>query len=348
MNDNFNLLSEFDGHRLVSFIFDPKTGLEGFIALHRGSLENPAFGATRIVEYGSRLDALRDALRLSRLMSYKAAMAGLRYGGGKGVIILPSHLDPNNRREMLKAYALKVNYLGGHFVTGADVGITSDDLKLMRANSKYMVGTKSDPVYFTAQGLVNSIKVCLYEVYGSTGLGQRTFAIQGVGKVGCALLDLVYKEAKKVYIADIDTERLVEVKKKYPKVEVVSTTMIYRQKVDVFSPCALGKVLNPKTISKIKAPIIVGGANDQLSDPSVGELLCKLGILYAPDYVVNAGGLISVVDEYEHGRSNAKRTAKRLVNIQVILHSIIKQSVATGRATNIVADEMAEKIFNNH
>lgn len=348
MNGITNFSKEFDQHRLVSFVYDPKTKLEGFVAIHRGTLQNPAFGATRIAAYKSKEEALADALRLSKLMSYKAAMAGLKYGGGKGVIILPPLANAAERRELLTAYSRKINYLGGHFITGADVGITQSDLKVMRAASDYMVGVSSDPVKFTAQGMLNGIEICLNEVFGNPSVKGRSFAIQGVGKIGTALLQLTYKQASKIYVADVDPQRLEYIKKTFPKVEIVLPSQIYKQKVDVFSPCALGGSLNPKTITKIKSPIIAGGANNQLDDRTTGELLHKIGILYAPDYVINAGGLISVVDEYEHKKFDSKRTTKRLNNITVMLNNVIKQSKQTNRATNIVADDIAEKIFNNH
>ncbi len=349
MEDTPQQLQEFDNHRFVSYIWDPKTQMEGFIAIHRSSKNNPAFGATRIVEYPSKVDALRDALNLSRLMSYKAALAGLPYGGAKGVIILPPHLNPKERRDVIKSYTKRVNYMGGHFVTGADVGIRPTDLKVMRENSEFIEGVNSQPVKFTAMGLMMAIEVALEEVFGSPDISNRSFAIQGVGKIGSSLVALLSQAgAKKIYIADIDKQCVSEVKTRFPKVEVVTPAQIYRQKVDIFCPCALGNSLTPKTISRIKAPIILGGANNQLESRTVGELLHKLGILYAPDYVVNAGGIISVVDQYENKRFSEDRIAKRLNNIRVIFKSLLAQSKSSGRPLNIVADEMAESIFNNH
>ncbi len=346
MSVNIEILEEFDNHKLVSFALDKKTKLEAYIALHRGSLTSPSFGATRIAKYANKEDALRDALRLSRLMSYKAAMAGLDYGGGKGVILLPSNVNKADRERIIASYAEAVNYFGGHFVTGADVGVTNADLKVMHANSEYIVGVRSNPVLYTAQGLFKAIEFCVQHRFGNKDLKKRSFAIQGVGKVGGALLHLLYKKAGRIVITDIDPIRLKEVKKKYPKVEVVSPVAIYKQDVDVFSPCALSNSLTSQTITKLKAPIICGGANNQLQDRSVGELLHSLGIMYAPDYVVNSGGLISVVDEYEHKQFNSARVKTRLNNIIVILKEIFSRSQAMNRATNIIADEMAEEIFN--
>jgi leucine dehydrogenase len=336
---------EFDNHELVSFIQDNSCGLQAVIALHRGNSHTPTFGATRIVDYKSIDDALKDALRLSRAMSYKAALAGLRYGGGKGVIIAPRNVVD---KKFFECYAEKINLFNGRFITGADVGVSGADVKTMSKYSSFMVGVNSDPVKYTALGLFYALDIALKEVFQNSALKKRKFAIQGVGKIGESFLNLIYKKAGKIYITDVDNERVKAVKRKYPKVEIVTPASIYRQSVDVFSPCALGNVLNSTSISKIKAPIILGGANDQLQDAAVGELLFKLGILYAPDYVVNAGGLIAVVDEYEHKKPNQQRITRRLNNIKVMLREIIKNSRSSGLATNIVADQMAEKIFNNH
>ncbi len=181
-----NALADFDNHRLVSYVFDPATGLEGFIALHRGGLEVPAFGATRAVVYADRTEALRDALQLSRFMSYKAALAGLRNGGAKGVILARPNDTPVQRRAWLQAYSNKVNYFGGRFVTGADMGVSARDVKIMSDVSEYMVGVSSDPVHFTALGLLAGLEEAFAEIFGSSSLKNRTFAmIQGKwGKLG--------------------------------------------------------------------------------------------------------------------------------------------------------------------
>ncbi|MBI5529983.1 MAG: hypothetical protein HY918_00580 [Candidatus Doudnabacteria bacterium] len=340
-SDQFEL-KEFDGHRLVSFIYDPKTNLEGFIAIHRG---DPAFGATRICSYQNRTEALRDALRLSKLMSYKAAMAGLKYGGAKSVIILPK--QSQNKNNLLKAYAKKVNLLGGHFITGADVGISADDVKLMRQSSPYFIGVNVDPVKYTALGIFYALEESLKEIFGDKSLSNRSFAIQGAGKIGTAFLKHLYGKTKTIYIADSNLQKLKEVKKAFPKVIITSVEDIFKQKVDVLSPCAMGHVLNSETIKQIRAPLIVGGANNQLASPEIGNTLFKQGILYAPDYIVNGGGMISVVSEYENSKINDSKIIKKLDIIPQTLGKVIKKSLQQKLATNIVADRMAEKIFNN-
>lgn len=346
MNTPTENLREFDDHQLVSFVGDSRSGLEAFIAIHRGNRQKPSFGATRILSYQSKAEALRDALKLSRLMSYKTALAGLRYGGGKGVIILPAERNARTIREIFKCYAEKVNILNGSFITGADAGVGVGDVKLMRRSSPFIVGLTSNPVKFTALGLFQAIEVAVAEAFGTAELDKRIFAVQGAGQIGAALVQLLYKRAKKIYVADIDPAPLDKIKREFPNVEIVCHTAIHRQKVDVFSPCALGGALNSKTITGVRAVVIAGGANNQLENSAAGEQLHKLGILYAPDYLVNAGGLISVADEYENDRFDARRVGERLNIIGVTLRELLSRSKATGRSLNVLADELAESIFN--
>jgi leucine dehydrogenase len=346
--DSLSKFKEFDNHRFVSFFCDPKTGLQGFIALHRGNGSNiPSFGATRFVPYRNLLDALKDSLKLSKLMSYKAALAGIQYGGAKGVILFNSQKTAK-KELLLKAYAQKVSMLDGRFITGADVGISKKDVKTMSRLSPYFVGVSTDPVKYTALGLIEGIKVCLRECFGSEELTNRSFAIQGMGKIGAELLKNIYSKAGKIYVTDIDNSTIKQIKKSYPKIEAVDPKDIYKLKVDIFSPCALSNSLNSETVSKLRCKIIAGGANNQLESAAIGELIRKLGILYAPDYIVNAGGLISVVDEYEHKRIDEKRILKRVQHTAVTLNKVIQKSKATKLATNIIADQLAEEIFNNH
>ncbi len=338
---------EFDDHRVVSFLSSARVGLRAFVALHRVNHDVPAFGATRLVAYPSEEAALRDALKLSRLMSYKAAIAGIKYGGAKGVIIKPD-IGHNNKEDLLRSYAEKLNYFNGRFITGADVGVDHKDVATMAEVSPFCIGFTNHPAKFTALGILYSIQVCLQDVFGSSDLSSRSFAIQGVGKVGAELLSLLHKKAKRIFIADINPERISQVKKMYPEVEVVPPEEIHRQEADVFSPCALSSSLNLATIQELRCKMIVGGANNQLEDEHIGVLLNnKLGILYAPDYVVNAGGLISVVDEYENKKADLKRIENRVQKIKLNLQKILEDSKSQHKATNLVANQMAEAIFNN-
>lgn len=340
----FEKLREFDQHKMVNFLFNSRDRLKGFIAIHRGNTVKPAFGATRIWNYTSEVDGLEEALKLSKLMSAKAALAGLEYGGAKAVIINPQGIF--NRKNMLRSYSHYVNYLNGHFITGADVGVNMDDLKVMESESPYMVGLKSDPVKFTALGAFYGIQVCLKEVYGTEDLAGRTFAIKGLGKTGMALLKLIYKIAGKIFVADIDDNQVTRIKREFPNAIVVNYNQIHKQKVDVYSPCALSNSINLRNISDLKCKIIAGIANIQLENSAIGELLHKFGILYAPDYVLNAGGLITVVDEYENKDSMEARVTAKVARIKDTLKTIIDKSKRRNMATNLIADQMAEKIYN--
>ncbi len=340
---NYDKLPEFDNHRLIHTIYDQKTGLKGFIAIHRGGFEKPAFGATRIWAYKSESDAIKDALELSRVMTYKSAMAGLYYGGAKAVLIDPK--ISSNRTQLLKAYMRYINYLNGHFITGADVGVNHKDIEIMAAYSKYIVGIRSDPVKYTVLGVYYAIGVCLKEIFGSDSIEGKTFAIQGLGKTGEGLLDLLYSKAGKIYVTDINRKRIKDIKTRYPAVEVVKLDEIYRQKVDVFSPCALSYAINYDTVTDLQCPIITGSANSQLENVHIGDLLYKLGILYAPDYIVNAGGLITVVDEYENGKNTKEKIISRVQKIKQTLRTVITRSKKEKRGTHRIANELAEKIF---
>src|SRR3989344_2026709 len=339
-------LAEFDDHKLITYMFNKKMGLKAIVAIHRSTNNHPAFGATRLLAYQDDSAALKDVLRLSRTMSYKSAMAGLKYGGAKGVIIKNGEIA-GNRGDFFTAYAKCVNCLGGMFVTGCDVGVANDDVRSMRRVSKYIVGVKADPVRFTALGVYYTIETCLKEVFGSVSLDKRNFAIQGVGKTGGALLALLYPYVKAIYIADINKDRTSQIKRKYPRVKIVSPDKIHSQEVDVFSPCAMYHTLNFETIKKLNCKIIAGCANNQLENPIIDELLYKKGILYAPDYVTNAGGLISVVDEYEYGNHRVRRVTQRVEMIKNNIKKIIEESKQKNKPTNMVADKMAKELQAN-
>lgn len=335
-------LPEFDDHRIVTELFDKTAGVHGFIVIHRGGLRRPAFGATRLWTYRSDTEALKDALKLSRTMTYKSALAGLTYGGAKAVLM--QNAGQLNKGTLLKTYALMVNYLDGHFITGADVGIVPGDLRVMSRYTTCMVGRFVDPVSYTMLGVLYGIRVAVKEVFGSESLTRRTFAIQGVGKTGTGLLRHIYKEARQIYVSDVNTQALEKVKKIFPNVIVVSPTDIFRQKVDVFSPCALSGVINSQSIKTLNVSIIAGSANCQLEHDDTGNQLHKRDILYIPDYVINAGGLISVVDEYEHKKPDDARIKTKVRQIAHTIRTILKHSKKTGKSTNHIADGMAQKI----
>lgn len=339
----FENLPEFDNHQSVVYLNDPVSGLRGFIAFHKNSKTVPSFGATRFLQYESETDAIRDALRLSKLMSYKSALAGLKYGGAKAVIM---RNDKFQKDKVLKAYAQRLNELSGRFITGTDVGLDLNDLKKMKKESKYFVGIKSNPEKYTAVGLLVSIEAACKKVFKNENLRGRTFAIQGVGKVGHEFLKIVYKNAGKIYISETNNERLKLIQQLFPKVIITEPDKIQKQKVDIYMPCALSSALNKKTIKELNCKIIIGSANNQLESKDVADKIYDKGIFYGPDYVVNAGGLISVVDEYEHADFDADRIEGKVRKIKKTLEEIIKKSDKEKRSPARIADEMAEKIMS--
>ena len=333
----------YDNHKMIFDLKDYSDELNGFIAIHRGNNKHPSFGATRVWNYRTEGEALEDALRLSRTMSYKSIMAGLKYGGAKGVV---KTSKSKRDKSLLYKYAEVVNSLEGRFITGADVGVSRDDVKTMRRKSPYFVGTKTDPVRYTALGIYYSMLVAMGELDGRESLEGKSVAIQGVGKVGRKLLELIYPYVSKVYVADIDKKRLNFIKDKFTKVNIMGVDDIYKQDVDIYSPNALSNCVRKEILKELKAKAIVGGANGQLDEANTGDKLFKMGVLYAPDYVVNAGGLIAVVDEYENGTHRVKRVSRRVEKIADQLKKVIKKSKKSSLPTNRVSDQMAEEIFN--
>jgi leucine dehydrogenase len=341
-------LPEYDAHSIVHTCTDTKNMLSGFISIHRGNENRPSFGATRIWHYENPKEALRDAMNLSRAMSYKAAMAGLNYGGAKGVLIAPKSLKSGQKKlRMLKAYADKINILKGGFITGTDVGISRDELLSMSLVTPYLVGIKVDPTEYTAEGIHCSMKELLLHRYGDESFSGKKIAIQGIGKIGSALVALLYGRAKKIIVCDIDQERVRKIRSMYPEVDVASPETIHSLDVDIFSPCSLAHAINKDNFREIKAQLIVGAANNQLANDETGDMLYKRGIFYAPDYVVNAGGLISVVSEYEKKGVSKKYINNEIKKIRKRLRSIINQSKTEDIAPHRIAHTIAEKSIKN-
>lgn len=351
---DFRTLPEFDDHRLVSFALDESAGLFGVIAIHRANQLVPSFGATRMWHYATNVEGVQDALRLSRLMSYKAALAGLECGGAKGVIVVKKPLKEvtdTERTKLIKAYASRVALLGGSFITGTDVGIRQENLTVMKEVCPYIVGFNDNSTEFTAFGLYESIKVALEQVFGSPEPKGRSFAIQGLGKVGGGLLALLYEpagSAAKIYVSDIDLAQVEKMRALYPRIIPVSPEDIDKQDVDVFAPCALSGALHSRNIPNLKAKIVAGGANNQLEKESDGDALHARNILYVPDYIANAGGLIAVFDEYKHPTYERERVENAVLRIPDTLRKIFTDSHTTGQAPVAVAKTIAEGIFNTY
>ena len=348
MNDSMlKNLPEFANHRCVLFLEDKETGLTAFIAIHRGGIKYPAFGATRLWNYATPIDGLQDALRLSTMMSYKSAMAGLPYGGAKAVIISPGTITSQKKRRILTAYAERLNYLRGGFITGTDMGLQASDLVYMKEKTPYLVGFSIDPTIYTAMGMIAGLHICLKEIFGKNDIAGKTFAIEGMGKIGIEFLKNIYPQATKIFVSDLKNENTQAAKKLFPKIEVVRPDDLRKLKVDVYSPCGSSGSLNSTTASQFRCKIILGGANNQLENIKIAEKIHRSGILYAPDYVVNAGGLISVTHEFQHKKINKPLLEKKVKKIGTTLKNIFTESKKNNISPQIVANTIAEIIMAN-
>lgn len=337
---------EYDEHRKVVFIKDEAFGIEGFISIHRDNNGHPSFGATRIFNYSSIEEALNDSLRLSRLMTYKSLLAGLPYGGAKAVL-LPPNPKKIKRENFLQRYAEIISDFGGAVITGADIGVSKEDVKYLKKFSPYFVGIHTNPVKFTVNGIVESMKCAVERIFGSTDLQNRSVAIQGLGKIGSELISQLYGKVALISACDIDPVAVTRIQKKYPKVNIVSPKKIYSEVVDIFSPCAMYGTLNTDSIPLLRCKLIVGGANNQLASESVGEKIQKKGILYSPDFITNSGGLISVTEEFEHESVSSRRIQKKIKSIQKSLTKIFDLSEKNNEPTNSVAIKVAQQMTND-
>jgi leucine dehydrogenase len=338
---------DFDAHEALHFVTDAKSGLRAIIALHSTHL-GPAAGGTRMWHYADDADALTDALRLSRGMSYKNAMAGLPLGGGKAVVLA----DANRTKtpEMLAAFGRAVDRLGGHYVTAEDVGMSVADMMAIREQTKFVAGLPveggevgGDPGPHTSLGVFLGIKAAVRRALGKDSLAGLHIALQGAGSVAGGVARLAAAEGARLSIADVDGARAQKLADE-TNGAVVSTESILGLDADVVSPCALGAILTEQSIAALKAPIVAGGANNQLATRADGERIAARGILYAPDYVINASGIINVSTEYV-GDGDASLVRQRIEAIPGRLEEIWAQSAASGINPAEVADAMAQKLI---
>lgn len=338
--------NQFRGHEQLTYFNDKESGLKAFIAVHDTSL-GPAAGGCRMWPYDNEIDALNDALRLARGMSYKNAMAGLSLGGGKAVIIANSKTDKSEA--LFKAFGRAIESLDGKYITAEDVGVTEHDMMTIATVTKHVAGlphgdhASGDPSPFTARGIYNGIKAAVKYKLGKDDLEGLTVAVQGVGHVGQYLCEHLHKDGARLLVSDIVQENLDYVVERYGAT-IVPTDKILSVEADVLSPCALGAIINDDTIPHLNAPIIAGGANNQLASDIHGERLLDRGILFAPDYVINAGGIINISGETT-GDYDLDWVNKKVDNIYDTLVHIFERADAEKRPTNVVADEMAEEII---
>lgn len=339
----FSQLDAF-GHKKVVFCSDPDTDLKAIIAIHDTTL-GPAFGSTRMWNYKSEADALNDVLRLSKSMTYKCAIAGLNMGGGYSVIIGDSHKDKTEA--LMRKFGRFIKNLNGEFITSEDVGTNPRDMEYIRMETQHVTGIpeslggSGDPSPVAAQGVFMGIKACVKEQFGSDSLTGKSVIVQGVGHVGEHLVRLLRDENVKVYVSDIQEERIGQIAKKYGA-QAISNNSIFDIDADIYAPCALGGTINTQTINKLKCSIIAGSANNQLLDEAEhGTMLLDKGILFAPDYVINAGGIINCYSELMN--FSKKRTMQLTENIYEVTRNILKLSKSENISTINAANKIAEK-----
>jgi leucine dehydrogenase len=337
----FKIMQEYDYEQLI-FCQDKSSGLKAIIAIHDTTL-GPALGGTRIYDYKTDEEAIIDALRLARGMTYKNAAAGLNLGGGKAVIIG----DPKKIKSeaLFRAFGRFVEGLNGRYITGEDMNMTQKDAAYINCETDYIVGLETgsgNPSPMTAYGVFKGMQAAVNEVYGSDDLEGKTVAIQGLGAVGRILAELLYEAGAKLIVTSRDQAKVAKAVAELGAT-AVGPDEIYGVECDVFSPCAIGAIINDKTIEQLKCKIIAGPANNQLAEPRHGDILHEKGILYVPDYVINSGGVINIIDDIsgrEYSKENAmKNTAKIYDACKKVFEIAKRHGIPTYRA----ADKMVEE-----
>lgn len=338
----------FANHEGVHAFFDEKTGLKAIVAVH-STARGPAVGGTRMWNYASSAEALEDVLRLSKGMSYKNAVADLEMGGGKSVIIGDSRTQKTP--ELFRAFGRAVDTLGGVYYAAEDVGVSVADIAEARKTTSRVLGLKDgpeasgDPSPVTAEGVYRSTLAVARRLFKQDDLTGLTIAMQGVGHVGGYLAEKLAAAGAKLVMTDVNTATLAEVAAR-TGAEIVAPDAIYDVKADIYTPCALGATLNPHTLDRITAKAVVGAANNQLATPEIGRILFERGVLYAPDYVVNGGGIINVAAEMNarqtKGAFDPAWVEKKLSRLIETFDEILERSAVENRPTHEIADAIAE------
>lgn len=331
-------------HENIVYCYDEETGLKAIIAVHDTTL-GPAIGGTRFYNYNNEDEALYDVLRLSKGMTYKNAACGLNAGGGKAVIIG----DPKKIKtpELLKAYGRMVNRLNGSYYTAEDMNISEEDVHYINSQTNFCVGKKSvsgNPSPFTALGVYRGIKAAVNEVFGSDDLKDKKIAICGIGSVGYYLAEMLYKDGAILTVADLNDEATKRAEQELGA-NVVAVGNIFTVECDVFAPCAIGAIVSKENAKKFNCKIIAGAANNVLVDDAAGNELHKLGILYVPDYIINAGGIINCSQEIEVGGYNKEKVIDLVNKVYDKVTMVIKTAKEREIPTYKVADEYALSIL---
>jgi leucine dehydrogenase len=341
----FKYMERYDYEQLV-FCQDRQSGLKAIIAIHDTTL-GPALGGTRMWTYESEEAAVEDALRLARGMTYKNAAAGLNLGGGKTVIMGDPRKDKSE--ELFRAFGRYIQGLNGRYITAEDVGTTVEDMDIIHEETDFVTGispaygSSGNPSPVTAYGVYRGMKAAAKEAFGTDSLEGKVVAIQGVGNVAYSLCRHLYDEGAKLIVTDINKEAVQRAVEEF-SATVVEPNEIYGVECDIYAPCALGATINDQTIPQLKARVIAGSANNQLKDPKHGDRIHEMGIVYAPDYVINAGGVINVADEM-YGY-NSERALKKVETIYTNIEKVLAISKRDHIPTYVAADRMAEERIN--
>jgi valine dehydrogenase (NAD+) len=332
------------GHEQVVFCQDPASGLKAIIAIWSTAL-GPALGGTRFYPYATEDDALADVLNLSRAMAYKAACAGLDLGGGKAVIIGDPSLGKTEA--LLRAYGRMVESLNGRYYTACDVGTYVQDMDVIARETRWVTGRSpehggaGDSAVLTAYGVFQGMRAAAEATWGSPSLSGRRVGVAGVGKVGHHLVEHLLEDGASVVVADVSADATKRVTDAHPEVAVVAPDALVNEPMDVYAPCALGGALNDDTVEVLQAKVVCGAANNQLAHPGIEKVLADKGVLYAPDYVVNAGGLVQVADEIEG--FNFDRAKAHAAKIYDTTKQIFAIASAEGVPPAVAADRFAER-----
>ncbi|WP_413362578.1 Leu/Phe/Val dehydrogenase [Lysinibacillus sp. 3P01SB] len=343
----FKYMEKYDYEQLI-MCQDKESGLKAIIAIHDTTL-GPALGGCRMWTYASEEQAIEDALRLARGMTYKNAAAGLNLGGGKTVIIGDPFKDKNE--EMFRALGRFIQGLNGRYITAEDVGTTVSDMDIIHEETNYVTGispafgSSGNPSPITAYGVYLGMKAAAKEAFGEESLEGKKIAVQGLGNVAYTLCEYLHRDGAQLIVTDINQNAIDRVVENFDAV-AVAPDEIYKQDVDIFAPCALGAIINDETIPQLKAKVIAGSANNQLQESRHGQILHEKGILYAPDYVINAGGVINVADElYGYNRDRAMKRVETIYESLTKIFAISKEEdIPTYAAANRLAEQRIARV----
>lgn len=342
--DLFEYADELDYGEL-HFKIDPESGLHAIVAIHDLTL-GPAIGGCRFIEYDSSNDAIRDAMRLGRGMTYKAAISGLPHGGAKSVLVRPKNLDDEQRDKIFETFGGFVDSLGGDYITAEDSGTTVGDMNTIGEQTDYVLGRgpdqggSGDPSPHTATGVRRGIEACAEHKWGRDDLDGLTVAIQGVGNVGYHLAKQLDERGVSLIVTDIDRDSVDRCVEEFGA-EAVGAEEIYGVDCDIFAPCALGAILNDETIPQLTCEVVAGSSNNQLAESRHDAQLMERGILYAPDYLVNAGGLIYVASFY--AEAGPEQAAEKIDEIYDTMLEIFERAESEGKPTGHITDQIAEE-----